>query len=267
MVKEVQLIDEYYDDEEDDELLFAPPPYFDYDEQLAIFACLLLLKQLFERLELMTPQDIVDEIDSILDDFESELVQTATSQIDSTVYESLRKDLIEWNIPLFGGYVKQDVSMYPILNSSIKGVVDQLRNDLKSKAQFFNDNLTKDQFSVIPNIKRAMRGLIDAVGNNLGYSKEKTHGNVLKFVYGEDKLYRWVSAHLATTCDWCLAQEKRPPRRYDDWELDHPHGHCVKEPIDETFSPEYYSLLADMGELEAPTGDNEYLWGTLRDML
>ena len=146
MVKEVQLIDEYYDDEDDEDLLFVPPSYYDSDEQLAIFACLLLLKQLFERLESMTPQDIVDEVDGILDDFESELVQTATSQIDSTVYDSFRNELIEWNIPVFGGYVKQDVSMYPILRSSIKGLVDQLRNDLKTKSQFFIDNLSKNDF-------------------------------------------------------------------------------------------------------------------------
>jgi hypothetical protein len=119
-------------------------------------------------------------------------------------------------------------------------------------------------FSIVPNIKRAMRSIVDAIGNNMQYSKDKTHGNVMKFVYGDDKLYVWRSAHLSTTCDWCLAQEKRPPRLYDDWEMDHPHGHCTKEPIDETFSEEYYLLLAGMGELDVPSGDNEFIANTVR---
>lgn len=264
MVKQVQLIDEYYDDEDDDELLFVPPSYYESDEQLVLFACLLLLKQLYEDLEPMTPQEIVDEVDDLLDTFESDFIKTAKGQIDSAVWESLKHELTEWNIPLFGNYVAQDTSMYSIMENSIKSAVNQLRYDLKAKSQFFVENMSKGMFKIIPNIKRAMRSLIDAVGNNMGYSKEKTHRNVLNFVYGDDKLYAWRSAHLSTTCDWCLAQEKRPPRLLKDWEMDHPHGHCVLEPIDETFSNEYYALLSDMGELDAPSGDNDFIVNTVR---
>ena len=264
MVKQVQLIDEYYDDEDDDELLFVPPSYYESDEQLVLFACLLLLKQLYEQLQPMSPQEIMEEVDDLLDTFESDFIKTATGQIDSVVWDSLREELVEWNIPVFGNYVVQDSSMIPIMEDSIKSTVNQLRYDLKAKTRFFVDNMTKDLFSIVTNIKRAMRGLIDAVGNNLGYSKEKTHRNVLNFVYGNDKLYAWRSAHLSTTCDWCLAQEKRPPRLLKDWELDHPHGHCELVPIDETFSKEYYALLSDMGELDAPSGDNEFIVNTVR---
>ena len=150
------------------------------------------------------------------------------------------------------------------MDSSITALVNQLRDDIKSKARFFLDNMSNSDFSITPNFKRAIRRVIDTVGNNLNYSKEKSHGNILKFVYGEDKLYVWRSAHLSTTCDWCLAQEKRPPRKYDDWELDHPQGHCGKEPIDETYSDEYYLLLAELNELDAPSGDNEYIAKTAR---
>ena len=243
MVKQVQLIDEYYDDEDDDELLFVPPSYYESDEQLVIFACLLLLKQLYERWESMTPQEIGDEIDGILDEFESELVETASSKVDSAVWDSLREELVEWNIPIFGNHVQQDTSMIPIMVASLTALINQLRDELSVKSQFFSENMSKDDFSITPNFKRAVQKLNDAVGNNLLYAKEKSHRNVLKFVYGDDKLYKWYHMNDSKVCDWCYAQGKEAPRRIDEWELDHPHGRCILEPIEDTYSAEYYALL------------------------
>ena len=261
MVKQIQTIEEYYD--EDDEIDFYPPSDKDDDEKLVLLACLLILERYFNQLQSMTPQEVLDEIDGLTSSLESDLIETARNKVDNAVWESFVDELTEWKIPVFG-YVEQDTSMYRVMDSSITALINQLRDDIKSKAMFFLDNMSNSDFSVVPNFKRAIRRVIDTVRNNLNYSKEKSHGNIMKFVYGEDKLYAWKSAHLATTCDWCLAQEKRPPRRYDDWEMDHPYGHCEKEPIDETYSDEYYLLLADMGELDAPSGDNEYIAKTAR---
>lgn len=238
------MIDEYYD-EDDDELLFVPPSYYSSDEQLVLFACLLLIRELFEKLNSMTPEEILEEINGVLDNFESELVATATSQVDSAVYESLRQELVEWNIPIFGDYVQQDVSMYPIMEDSIHSAVSQLEYDLKAKTQFFIDNLSKDTFNVKPNIRRIIRGVVDAVGNNHMYAKEKTHRNVLNFIYGDDALYKWYHMNDSRVCDWCIAQGNEPPRRIEDIPLDHPNGRCIIEPIDEVYSNEYYSLLID----------------------
>ena len=137
-----------------------------------------------------------------------------------------------------------------LLESSITALVNQLRDDIRTKAQFFVDNMSNSDFSIKPNFGRAVKRVTDTVGNNFNYSKEKSHRKILKFVYGDDTLYRWYSAHLPNTCEWCLMQEKRPPRKIDDWELDHPNGHCVLDPVDRTYSDEYYSILADMGEFD-----------------
>ena len=241
MVKQLQTIDEYYEDEDDD-LTFAPPSYFESDERLVLIAVLMLLEQRYRLLSSMTPQDIVDEIDEIMDSFQSELLTTAEAKVDSAVWDSLLKELIEWNIPIMG-YVEQDTSMYLIMMMSLTGLVNQLRDELKVKAQFFNDNMSKGDFSIIPNFKRAVQKIIDGVGNNLIYAKEKSHRRVLKFVYGDDALFKWYHMNDEKVCDWCIAQGREPPRRIDDWELDHPHGRCILEPVENIYSADYYALL------------------------
>lgn len=241
MVKQLQTIDEYYEDEDDD-LTFAPPSYFESDERLVLIAVLMLLEQRYRLLSSMTPQDIVDEIDEIMDSFQTELLTTAEAKVDSAVWDSLLKELIEWNIPIMG-YVEQDTSMYPIMVMSLTGLVNQLRDELKVKAQFFNDNMSKGDFIIIPNFKRAVQKIIDGVGNNLIYAKEKSHRRVLKFVYGDDALFKWYHMNDEKVCDWCIAQGREPPRRIDDWELDHPHGRCILEPVENIYSADYYALL------------------------
>jgi len=245
MVKQIQKIEEYYD--EDNDLDFYPPSNKDDDEQIVLLACLLILERYFNQLKSMTPNEILDEVDEQMSSLESELKQTARDRVDSAVWDTFLDDLVKWNIPVFG-YVEQDTSMYEVMDTSITALVNQLRDDITTKAVFSADNMSKSDFSIAPNFERAIKRVIDTVGNNLNYSKEKSNRNIKKFVYGEDKLYRWYSAHLPNTCQWCLLQEKKAPRKIDEWELDHPNGHCVLDPIDETYSDEYYLILADMGE-------------------
>lgn len=241
MVKQTQTIDEYYEDD-DDELMFVPPLYYESDERLVLIAVLMLLEQRYRLLKSMTPEDILDEIDDVMNSFKDELIDTATVKVDNAAWDAHLKELIEWNIPVMG-YVEQDTSMYQVMEDSLTGLVNRLRDDLKSKARFFTEAMSKDDFDVKPNFRRAFQSLVDGVGNNLIYAKEKNHRKVLKFIYGEDKLYKWYHMNDEKVCDWCIAQGNEPPRRIDDWEYDHPHGRCILEPIDDTYSAEYYALL------------------------
>ena len=241
MVKQNQLIEEYYE-EDDDDLEFVPPLYYESDERLVLIAVLMLLEQRYRLLKSMTPEDILDEIDDVMNSFKDELIDTATVKVDNAAWDAHLKELIEWNIPVMG-YVEQDTSMYQVMVDSLTGLVNRLRDDLKSKARFFTEAMSKDDFDVKPNFRRAFQSLVDGVGNNLIYVKEKNHRKVLKFIYGEDKLYKWYHMNDEKVCDWCIAQGNEAPRRIDDWEYDHPHGRCILEPIDDTYSAEYYALL------------------------
>ena len=166
MVTQIQYIDEYYhSDEDDDDELFYAPTNLPTDEQLVIVACLLLLEQRYRVLKSMTLQRIVDEVEEMMDSLNSELSSTAIDKIDSCVYAYFDKVMSDYNIP--DKYVNQDTSMYPIVEQSIDTLINQLKGELKQKAMFFKDNLSKDDFNILPNFKRAVQKVIDAVGNNL----------------------------------------------------------------------------------------------------
>ena len=244
MVKRIQEIEDYYslDEDDDDEFLFYAPTRFDVDEQLVIVACLMLLEQRYRVLKSMTLQRIVDEIDDMIDSLNVELTDTALSKIDATVYDYFDKMMASYNIP--NKYVSQDTSMYDIIDESITTLCNQLKGEIKGKAMFFDDNMTKDTFNILPNFKRAVQRTIDTVGGNLIYSKEKSKRNVEEFVYGKDKLYYWVTANDDKVCEWCRLQEKMPPRTLREMPLDHWNGRCEHEPVDYTYSDEYYVMLA-----------------------
>ena len=264
MVQQIQTMDEFYDPYEDDDdpfAIFYAPSYYTSDEQLVLIACLMLLEQRFRLMRSMTPQGVVDEIDSIMDSLESELTSTAISQIHSTVYESFVDELMKYGIPQ--DRLSQDTSLDAVIEESIKNLCNQLRSEIKTKALLFKDYLMKDDFDILPNFKRAVQRLKDAVGNNLLWSKELSKRKVYEFVYGKDKLYRWYTVNDDKVCNWCRIQEKLPPRTIKEMPLDHPHGRCVIDPIDYTYSDEYMIMLArgeyaDAIELYTPTKDKRW---------
>ena len=243
MVAQIQKIEEYYQTEDDDDSdLFYAPTRFEVDEQLVIVACLMLLEQRYRVLKSMTPQRIVDEIEDIIDSLNIELTSTALEKLDRATFDFFDKLMNDYNIP--SKYVSQDTSMYPIIAESINTLCNQLKGEIKQKSMFFDGNLTKDTFNILPNFKRAVQKVIDAVGGNLIYSKEKSKRNVEEFVYGEDKLYYWLTANDEKVCDWCRMQESLPPRTLREMPLDHWNGRCDHEPVDYTYSDEYMIMLA-----------------------
>lgn len=245
MVKQIQLTEEYYDlDEEDDEYsIFSAPTYFTTEEQLVLIACLMLLEQRYRLLKSMTLEQVQDEIEDIMSSLESELNNVAYNQAYSHIHTYFVGVLDKFNIP-YEGYVSVDTSMIELMQMSLTNAINQLRDEIKVKTSFFEDNLSKDTFNLLPNFKRAVQKVIDGVGNNLIHGKEKSRRNVLKFVYGKDKLYRWLTMNDDRVCDWCLIQQSLPPRTIDEMPLDHPKGRCVIDPIDDEYSDEYYLMLA-----------------------
>lgn len=262
MVKEIQFSDEFYETSDDDEPLsvFSAPSQFDTDEQLVLIACLMLLEQRYRLLQSMTPSQVVDEVDEIMDSLLSDLDNMAYTQAENHIRAFFNSLLNDYNIP--DGYVEMDYSMLELLEDTIDNLVSQLRGELRVKAKYFRDNMSKDTFDVLPNFKRSVRRLIDGVGNTLIQGKEKSERNVYEFVYGEDKLYRWITANDDKVCAWCRMQESLPPRTLREMPLDHMWGRCEKEPIDYTYSDEYYLMLA-RGEyantINAFTPEDEYM--------
>ena len=263
MVKQIQFTDEYYElsDSDDDPLVvFSAPTYYTTDEQLVLIACLMLLEQRYRLLQSMTLQDIVDEIDDIMASFEVELTNTAYTRSSNHIRNYFNELLDEFSIP--DGYVNMDTSMLDLMTDSLGTMINQLGGEIKVKSKFFRDNMSKDTFDLLPNFRRAVQKLVDAVGSNLIWGKAKSKDNVYEFVYGEDKLYRWLTMNDDKVCAWCRMQESLPPRTLREMPLDHIHGRCEKEPIDYTYSDEYYLMLARgeyAREIRAFTPEDEYM--------
>ena len=191
----------------------------------------------------MTPQEIVDEVEEIMASFQTELFETIDSKATTHIRNYFEKVLNEFSIPNTN-YVAMDTSMLDLMRESLSNMVNQITGEIKVKSMFFVDNMSKDSFNLLPNFKRAVQKIVDAVGNNLIHGKEKSKRNIYKFVYGKDKLYRWLCVNDMKTCNWCLYQQTLPPRTIDELPLDHPHGRCTIDPIDYTYSDEYYVMLA-----------------------
>lgn len=244
MVKQIQLNDEFYEPSDDDDplIVFSAPSQFDTDEQLVLIACLMILEQRYRLLQSMSPSQIVDELEEIMDNLLSDLDNMAYTQSEAHIRSYFESLLDDYSIPM--GYVDMDYSMLELLEDGIDNLVSQLHGELKVKSKYFRDNMTKDSFDVLPNFKRAVRKLIDTVGSNLIHGKEKSKRNVYEFVFGEDKLYRWLTANDDRVCSWCLAQQSLPPRTLEEIPLDHMWGRCELEPIDYTYSGDYYLMLA-----------------------
>lgn len=261
MVKEIQFTDEYYDPYEDDDdplAIFSAPTYYETDEQLVLIAFLMLLEQRYRLLQSMTPQDIVDEIEDIMSSFESELFDVVNDKAYRHIQDYFSSLLDEFSIPQ--GYVVADTSMLDLMMDSLTNMVNQLGGEIKVKSKFFIDNMSKDTFNLLPNFKRAVKKLVDAVGSNLIHGKEKSKRNVYEFVYGEDKLYRWITMNDDRVCQWCRVQESLPPRTLREMPLDHPRGRCTTEPIDYNYSDDYYLMLARgeyVSEINAYAPDDE----------
>lgn len=242
MVSQVQLIDEYYEDDDDSLSIFDAPDYYESDEQLVLIACLMKLQEVFERMQSMTPQKVLDEVDDIIKTLDSDLKTTAIREVHNAVYDYFSEILMDYGIPQ-SGYVKQDTSMDKIIKQSITNLCNQLRDELKLKSMHFDEIESKGEFSILPNFKRAIQKLVDGVGVNLLYSKEKSERNILDFVYDDSTLWIWVTMMDGKVCAWCREQEAMPPRRLEDMPYDHNHGRCGKAPVNPQYSADYEKLI------------------------
>ena len=243
MVSQIQLTNEFYSNDTSPFDIFDAPDYYTYDEQLVLLAVLLLLNQRYRLLMNMSSNRMLEQIEDIISSFKEELTDVAIDKLDDYLYNEFVSELEDWNIPNTD-YVTQSTTMNDILSLSIENLCNQLYDELKLKATYHSEGLTDDVFDIKPNFRRASQKLKDAMGDALIKGKEMNHRRILEFVYGTSKLYRWFTVNDDKVCDWCLYQQSLPPRPLSEIPYDHQHGRCVLDPIDTTYSDEYYLLLA-----------------------
>lgn len=216
------------------------------DNDEVLMALLYLLEEFYDKYYTKSPNYILSHIDKDIDKLKKNMLNKLNERSDKYIEDLEFAYLIKYNIT-------QDLQSHVVLEydanitlevakSTISAILEQLRQDVITKALVWQDqNNPIEDFNIKPNYTRATKRLTDVGNYYKGTTRQKISRSVQKFVYGETLFY-W--ACLGTNpCAWCIDQSKSPPRKIDDWELDHINGHCALIPVEESYSKEYRDLI------------------------
>lgn len=224
---------------------FTPKNGLSDDEVAAVLAVLSNLYQFYMKYSTASPEYVVDNIENDANELYETLSYSALEVITTYFNESFNKDMDKFYIP--NDYLSFDLDEdIDIVLATIVATVNQLRDNALSKAKHYIVNMKNFQetFNLNSNFKEAVTKINNLVSFNLMNAKEKGHREVMKFVYGEEMLYAWKTAGDMRVCGWCIDLSKSEPKTIDKFPLDHPHGRCWLEPVNQNYTEEYRRLLS-----------------------
>lgn len=218
----------------------------DLDEKEYGLAIMMLLED-FTKKYSSKPYDYIEKhFDDDCVKLEERLLQINEKQFEKYENAQVKNQLLRENVPL-KNHKKVNLdyeikSTKVVAETTIKNAIQTLRNEVKLNIQVMKDKGREQDFNLEPKLKQAINRIKRSVKYTTGKISQRIRRSVQGFKYGEDMLYTWQSAHLDTTCGWCLHQETLEPRRREDWEEDHLHGHCELIPISNKLSAPYQEL-------------------------
>jgi hypothetical protein len=217
------------------------------DEELMYVAIFVILTSLYTGFEHKS-------VDYVLNKF-PKAATNAGIKIDKTSKAELVKIVETHRVEILKEYkihekiipqVKLDYNLqgtYSTLSSSVKAMINQLKDDVKTKALAAKERMSEAKdFNLKSNFVRAAKRTRNFVKFNAQFAKQKVTRAAQKMRYGSRMLYYWVVA-FQNTCKWCFALARLPPKPIDEWPYDHPNGHCVLVPVSNDSSEEYSRYL------------------------
>lgn len=219
------------------------------DNDEILLALLYLLEDFYDKYYTKSPKYILSHIDKDIDKLQksmsNKLSARSVEYIDDLLYQTmlshnLTQDMqskiqLEYDI---------DITL-EVADSTLVAILEQFRQDIKTKALVWQDQgHNTDDFNIKANYNRASKRLTDAIRYYTNTARQKVTRAVQKFVYSKDMLYYWVCLGR-NPCEWCIENSKSPPRKIDEWELDHINGHCALFPASEEYSEEYNKLIGE----------------------
>lgn len=216
------------------------------DNDEILLALIYLLEEFYDKYYTKSPNYILSHIDKDIEKLEKKMVDKLKERGEQYIDDLEYANLIKYNITQdLQSKITLDYDVattFEVTESTLKAILEQLRQDIKTKALVWIDqNNPVEDFNIKANYTRASKRLTDAGNYFKGTSRQKISRAVQKYVYGETLFY-W--ACLGTNpCAWCIDQSKSPPRKIEDWELDHINGHCALIPVKEAYSEEYRNLI------------------------
>ena len=231
----------------------------DLDEKEYGLAIMMLLEDFTKKYSSKSYDYIEKHFDDDCAKLEERLLQINEKQFEKYENAQVKNQLLRENVPL-KNHKKVNLdyeikSTKVVAETTIKNAIQTLRNEVKLNIQVMKDKGREQDFNLEPKLKQAINRIKRSVKYTTGKISQRIRRGVQGFKYGEDMLYTWQSAHLDTTCGWCLHQETLEPRRREDWEEDHLHGHCELIPISNKLSAPYQELAYGYEDYFEEEGD------------
>lgn len=248
MVSEVPSYDEFFG------LVNDKLTYSDWVEQkednqdiaLIINAVLVILQEFYIEHQFDNETEWVK--DSLKQEFNSlnkELYDTIMELLDDFVEKQQDKQNSEWGIP--ANTVDTEIYFGDVINSGVDSVVNQLYDEIKNKADFFNSMvIVAGNFTIEANFRRAVKRLSNLIKNNAHHGEKVIERKYLEFVYGEDALFDWIPSGR-NTCEWCYMIADMSPLPLYMLPVDHINGACTIKPhYPERYSEDYLDLMGGL---------------------
>lgn len=218
----------------------------DLNEKEYGLAMLMLLEDFTKKYNSKGYNYIEKHFDEDLNKLQDKLLQVNEKQFNKYEEATVREELLKQNIPQKNHKkvnLKYNIkTTKTVADQTIKNIITNLRNEVKLNLLVVKDRNDEEALNLAPKLRDAIKRIKNTVSYATNVSTQRIQRSILHFKYGDEMLYKWVSAHLSTTCGWCLHQETLPPRREEDWELDHPHGKCWLVPMTNFLSAPYQEL-------------------------
>ncbi len=220
----------------------------DMDEQLMFVALFIILSKLYTDFEHKSVDYVYNKFPDAVTKAGKKLAETSKTELTKIVEENRVSILKEFKIhEKVIPKVKLDLDLKPTFNTlslSVKATINQLKDDVATKAASFKAGMAvPEDFNLKANFTRSVKRTKQFVKYNAQFAKQKITRAAQKMRYGSGMLYFWVVAGRRT-CQKCYDLARLPPRPIDQWQYDHPNGHCKLSPQGDESTKEYQGYLA-----------------------
>lgn len=212
-----------------------PDPDFDYpnnvdDKEELFYASmfLILLAGLYTQYKGKSPEYILKHVDKDTEQLFKDL-EGKVDKLDDVFTNTTHKTLIDAGIPaenLPKARIKNTIKFGKLeQKSTIRGIVDELRNGLKSKAYFYKNRGLTELYNIKSNFNQASKRLKTTVESGFRTTIEKAKREAQSFLYGDPMAY-WTTMKDNRVCPYCQALERDSPMKLSQMPYCPLHNRC-----------------------------------------
>lgn len=214
-----------------------PDPNFDYpiideekDKEELLFALMFLipLAGLYADYKDKTPEYVIRNVKKDTEQLHKDL-DKKVDKLDELWKNQTNKTLLDAGIPkenLGKAKIKYNIKDGVLeQRSTVKGIVDELRNGLKSKAHFYLNRGINKLYNVKSNFSQASKRLKWQVESGFRHTVQKAKRAVQVFLYNDPLAY-WVTKQDNRVCPYCRALERDSPMKLSKMPFCPLHNRC-----------------------------------------